>query len=68
MKEAKDSLRFIDSEIILLPSHGMILSFADIALKVYPYILTRKTVSNISKNSPHYKHNVSSTKLICLRK
>lgn len=48
MKDSKDSLRFIDSEIILLLSHGMILSLTDITLTVYLYILTRKTVSNIS--------------------
>lgn len=48
VKEAKDSLRFIECEFILLPSHGRILNFADKALKVYLYIMTRKTVSNIS--------------------
>ena len=29
MKGTKDSIRFIECEIILLPSHGRILSFAD---------------------------------------
>ena len=48
MNEAKDSLRFIDREIILLLSHGMILSLTDITLTIYLFILTRKTVSNIS--------------------
>ena len=47
MKGTKDSIRFIECEIILLPSHGRILSFADKALTVYLCILTRKTVSNI---------------------
>ena len=29
MKGTKDSIRFIECEIILLPSHGRILSFAE---------------------------------------
>ena len=48
MKGVKDSLLFVGSETILLPSHGRILNFADKALAIYLYILTRITVSNIS--------------------